>query len=188
MLAHRLFLAFTLTALAANTIIVLNAATPNLALEEEQLIYDKLKSGVNEPGTASFTPPQGWHLADPKALPKSVKVMVVGKGAHEFPPSINLGTEIYNGTLKQYLKRIKDINDSRGARWKDLGTIGTDAGNASLSQVEMKNQWGDVKMMHAILLKNGTVYIMTAASQKDEFPRFYKEFFSALRSLKINDA
>ncbi len=68
---------------------------------------------------ALFTPPTGWRLADSKALPPSVKVMVVGKGAHEFPPSMNLGTEKYDGTLQDYLKLIKSINDAQGSAWKD---------------------------------------------------------------------
>lgn len=188
MLLHRFFRTAVLAAAwAAPLLSLLSASQPALSQDEEQIIHNDLQRAVNEPGTASFTPPAGWHIADPKALPKSVKVMVVGKGAYEFPPSINLGTETYSGTLKQYLKRIKQINASRGAQWKDLGTIRTEAGNASLSQVELKNQWGDVKMMHVILLKDGIVYIMTAASRKDEFPRFYKEFFSAMRSFKLSD-
>ena len=183
-----LFYPMTLVAylLVANCTSLLSTEAPALSQEEENLIYSDMKNIANEPGTASFTPPQGWRIADPKALPKSVKAMVVGKGTHEFPPSINLGTESYRGTLKQYLKRIKEINESRGGRWKDLGTIQTDAGPGNLSQVELKNQWGDIKMMHIILLKEGIVYIMTAASLKEEFPRFYKEFFSSLRSLKVN--
>ena len=124
-------------------------------------------------------------MIESKELLPSVKAMVVGKGAYEFPPSINLGTEPYTGTLKQYLKRIKDINTSQGAEWKDLGSIRTQAGDASFSQVDRKTEWGDVRMMHVILIKDGTVYIMTAAARKEEFPTFYKTFFTALSSLRF---
>lgn len=142
---------------------------------------------VNEPGTVMFTPPSGWRFADSNSLPPSVKTMVVGKGQHEFPPSMNLGTEAYKGTLKQYLKVIKGINDSQGSEWKDLGTVRTEAGDASLSQVDSKTQWGDVRMMHVILIRNGIVYILTSAALKEEFPKFYKEFFNSMRSLRINN-
>lgn len=137
--------------------------------------------------TVMFTPPEGWRLADKTLLSPSVKTMVVGKAKanSEFPPSINLGTETYSGTLKQYLKRIKEINNSQGAEWKDLGMIRTEAGDASLSQVDTKTQWGNVRMMHVILLKEGTAYILTAASLKEEFPNFYKDIFNSLRSLRF---
>lgn len=135
--------------------------------------------------TVLFTPPEGWRLANTQSLPSCVIAMVVGKGSFEFPPSINLGTETYSGTLRQYLKRIKEINTSQGFEWKDLGMIRTDAGDASLSQVDTKTQWGDVRMMHVILLKDGMVYILTAAALKDEFAKFYKDFFNSLRSLRF---
>jgi len=134
----------------------------------------------------TFKAPQGWQYAESTSLPPSVKVMVVGKGANEFPPSINLGTEAYTGTLKNYLKRIKEINDSQKHSWKDLGTINTDSGEASLSQVDSVTKWGNVKMMHVILLKDNTIYILTAAALKEEFSKFYKDFFAAFRSLKVS--
>lgn len=145
-----------------------------------------IESPSSNANSVLFTPPSGWKSADPKSLLPHVKAMVVGKGVHEYPPSINLGTESYPGTLKQYLKRIKEINTSQGAYWKDLGTIQTKAGKASLSQVDKKTEWGEVRMMHVILNKDGTMYILTAASLKDEFPKFYKDFFSSLSSLRFN--
>lgn len=144
------------------------------------------KAAGNE--VVMFTPPAGWRNADVGALPEHVKVMVVGKGSSEFPPSITLGTEDYKGSLKQYLKRIKEINSSQGFEWKDLGTVRTEAGNASLSQVDKRTEWGDVRMMHVIMTKNGVVYILTAASLKEEFPKFYKDFFNSMRSLRFGEA
>lgn len=137
--------------------------------------------------TVKFTPPSGWHFAESKDLPASVKIMVVGKGEKEYPPSMNLSTEPFKGTLKQYLKIVKGINDSQGAEWKNLGTIKTEAGDGNLSQVDSKTPWGDVRMMHVILVKNGTAYILTAASLKNEFSRYYKDFFKSMRSLSISE-
>lgn len=141
-------------------------------------------SSVN---SVMFTAPVGWHFAEAADLPKSVKVMVIGKGEKEFPPSVNLGTENYKGSLKQYVKRVKEINNSQGHSFKDLGTIKTSAGQASLSQVDSKTKWGETRMMHLILLKNETIYIMTAAALKEEFPKFYKDFFAAFRSLRFEN-
>ncbi|MBA3720976.1 MAG: hypothetical protein H0W88_01075 [Parachlamydiaceae bacterium] len=133
-----------------------------------------------------FTPPPSWNVADSSSLPPSVKIMVVGKGDKTFPPSLNLSTEPYKGSLKQYLRIVKSMNDSQGYVWKDLGSITTEAGPANLSQVDTKNQWGDVRLMHVILIKNGKVYILTASALKDEFPKFYQEFFKSMRSLRVN--
>jgi hypothetical protein len=142
---------------------------------------------VNEEPTITFTPPKGWRQANFEELPPSVHLMVVGDKQHEFPPSINVAVEPYSGTLKQYLKIVKSINDAKGTEWKDLGTIRTDAGNASLSQVDSQTKWGPVRLMHVILLKNQKIYILTAASLKDEFPSYYKDFFNSMRTLRIKN-
>lgn len=139
----------------------------------------------SEQGIVLFTPPTGWNLADSQSLPPHVRVMVVGKGRSSFPPSMNLSWEPYKGTLKQYLKTVKNLNSAQGYEWKDLGTIQTQAGIGSLSQVETKSQWGDVRLMHVILINNGNVYILTASALKDEFPQFYKTFFDSMRSLRV---
>lgn len=136
---------------------------------------------------ASFDIPDGWHYADEKSLPKSVKLMVVGKGKKEMPPSINLGYEEFGGTLKDYLKIVKDYNTSQGDSWKDLGTIKTKAGVASLSQLDMKSQWGNLKMMHLIIKKDSVVYILTASSLKEEFSQYYPIFFKAFQSFQLKE-
>lgn len=147
------------------------APSPSASSEREDLIY--------------FTPPSGWMLADPAALPGKVKTMVIGKALSSFPPSINLSTEPYSGTLKQYLKIVKNMNSAQGYEWKDLGTIQTAAGTASLSQVDTKSQWGTIRLMHVILVREGSVYILTASALKNEFPSYYKDFFASLKSLRI---
>lgn len=132
-----------------------------------------------------FTPPPQWTMVEPNALPKNVKAMVIGKGKGNFPPSINLGIEKYPGTLRQYLKIIKSLNESQGTPWKDLGSIRTAAGEASLSQVDTATEWGEIRMMHVILNKDGMIYMLTAAAKKDEFPQYYKLFFESMQSLRF---
>ncbi len=79
---------------------------------------------------------------------------------------MNLSTQLFPGTLKDYLKNVKNINEAQGYFWKDLGSITTEAGPASLSQVDTKTEYGDVRQMHVILLKNGRIYILTASALK----------------------
>lgn len=155
------------------------------AKTETQNTAPKKEETNEEEGFVTFTPPPGWHTGDISQLPKSVTVMVIGQGEHPFPPSMNLATQPFRGTLKQYLKIIKNTNDARGDVWKDLGMINTEAGPASLSQVDNKNEWGTIRNMHVILLKNKRIYILTAVATQDEFPKFYKDFFKSLRSLRV---
>lgn len=143
-----------------------------------------------EAGTArqaSFIPPQGWREADTKMLPPSVKYMVVGQGEHELPPSINLGYEVYSGSVNDYLKIVKELNTSQGDSWKDLGTIQTKNGPGSLSQADVKTNWGVIRQMYLIYKDQGVIYILTAAALRDEFPKFYKSFFQTLESFTVTD-
>src|SRR5262245_8666180 len=85
-------------------------ARPEMIQSLPRPIDQSLEKQSQEPGTVIFNPPKGWRLADPEALPPHVRAMVVGKGLKEFPPSINLSAEEFRGTLKDYLKIVKEIN------------------------------------------------------------------------------
>lgn len=136
----------------------------------------------------TFVPPQGWLMAEPKELPPGVKIMFVGKGKGVFPPSINLGTESYRGSLEQYIKTIEAINRSQGARWNALGSLSTPAGKGCLYQEESHTKWGEVRMIHLILYADGTIFILTAAAAKEEFATHYKSFLAAMSSLAFIEA
>lgn len=133
-----------------------------------------------------FTAPDGWLTTDSKTLPGRVKAMVVCPDNRNYPPSINLAVEQYNGSLKDYLKIVKAINESQNAEWKNLGTIHTEAGKGNLSQVEVSSNFGPVRLMHVIMVKEGYAYIMTAAALRDEFPRYYANFFKSMQSLRFD--
>lgn len=141
---------------------------------------------IEDDSIVLITPPEGWGMAPQDNLPGSVRFMVVGKGSQPLPPSMNLSAEPFKGTLKQYLKIVKGMNEAQGYEWKDLGMISTEAGPASLSQVDTKSEWGEIRMMHVITVQNGFVYILTSAALKDEFSKFYKTFFEAMKTLRIN--
>lgn len=144
-----------------------------------------LTSSLFAEETLTFTPPAGWGLAPRETLTPAIRVMVVGKGQHEYPPSINLATENWSGTLKDYLKVIKDLNDAHSTEFKDLGKVKTEAGEGLLTQEDIATKWGEVRQMHLFYLHNGVVYILTAASLKDEFAKNYKDFFGSMTSLRI---
>lgn len=138
--------------------------------------------------TCTFTPPKDWTASDPNALPKQVKILVKGNGQHEVPPSLNLATEKTAMDIKTYLKTIKELHESSGeTTWSKLGSIQTTAGPATLTQIDTKTSWGNIRMMQAIIIHNKVAYILTATALKDEFPHFYKEFFQSIQSLKIDD-
>ncbi len=174
---------FFLQKLIAYSLIV-----PSFALAEEHAknFSNYHTSGIDEPGSLLMTCPKGWQAADPAALPQKVKFMIVGKGKGSYPPSINLGLEPFKGSLEDYLNMVKQVNESLGAEWKDLGKIKTKAGHASLSQVDMNTEWGAVRLMHVILVKNRTVYVITAGALKNEFHLHYKDFFNAMKSIRFN--
>jgi hypothetical protein len=139
-----------------------------------------------EQEVVTYVPPKGWKSADLSQLPKVIKSMIVGTGKENFPPSITLAIEPYSGTLKDYLKIVKNINSSEKTEWKDLGKITTKAGMASLSQFDEKSNWGTTRTMTTILVQNGNAYILSATALKSEFANFYKDFFEAMRSFDLN--
>lgn len=133
----------------------------------------------------AFSAPDGWRTADANELPKSVKLMIVGASTSNFPPSLNLAMEQYAGSLKDYLKNVKQINVAKGLSWKSLGTLQTQAGTASISQVDAPSEWGDIRLMHVMLKHGDTIYILTGGALKAEFAQFYPDFFKAFKSLRF---
>lgn len=135
--------------------------------------------------TVTFDPPKNWHMGDISVLPSSIKVMVVGEAKGSLRPSLILATESFKGSLEDYLKIVKKMNKEKKIPWKDLGPISTEAGVGSLSQIDFKTQYGDLREMHFIMVRNGTAYILTAAALKPEFGMYYEDFFQAMKSFKF---
>lgn len=153
-------------------------AHDDLKAPSEQLTAEKME-------VVEFTPPAGWRYGEQRPEHKHVRSMVIGKGEHELPPSLTLATDRFQGPLKEYLKRAKGISEADGGVWKNLGSIRTEAGEATLIQEDRKTNWGDLRLMYVFLPRNGTVYILTAAALKEEFVKFYADFFRSMRSLRI---
>ncbi len=140
---------------------------------------------VTSEGGAYFQAPDDWTLLEPEQLPKSIIMLAKGAGKREVSPSINLAKENVTLTLREYLKVVREINEAEGRNWKELGTIQTASGPASLSQCDYTDQWGDSRMLHAITVQNNTAYILTASALKEEFPDHYELFFQSIQSLHL---
>jgi hypothetical protein len=161
------------------------SAPPQENVSSAELV--KQQALAQEPGACIFTPPAGWSYVDPKALPPLVKLMVIGKGSKELPPSINLAVEETSLTQDEYLNSIKEMHQfDRRTNWSVIGTVTNQGRPVTITQLDTKTKWGDTRMLQAILLHDGVAYVLTATSTKTEFPKFGPEFTKAIRSFTIN--
>lgn len=134
-----------------------------------------------------YTPPEGWQPSRPKNMTK-VEIGFVGKGSGEFNPSMNLVSEQVTCTLKEYVKAVKGVHvKEANTTWRDLGEFEMKGGLGRLTEVRKKTPSSDLVLLQAILLKETTAYILTAAVAKKDFLPFHKEIVNSLRSLEIAD-
>lgn len=136
-----------------------------------------------------FVPPKGWEIASPDASHKHVKIGFIGPSKQGFSASINLATEqIGNLSMAEYLKAVKEIYERTPQnRFRQLGKIKTGAGDSQLIEIDTKTEWGDIRMMQMITLKDKIAYIVTVAAQKEEFGTLIKEFHQSLQSFTLTD-
>lgn len=134
-----------------------------------------------------FTPPQGWEIADPKSLSPRVKMAFFKNTKKGFCPSINLAIEETPVSLTEYLKAVRTIHEQdRSNCWRALGKVRTAAGLAQLTEIDASTEWGPIRILQLILLKDGSAYVITAAALKEEFSNYYKEIQSAFRTLTLS--
>jgi hypothetical protein len=139
------------------------------------------------PSLCFFTPPQGWEIADPKSLSSRVKIAFLKNTGKGFCPSLNLAVEETSVSLSDYLKAVRAIHEQdRNNQWRALGKVRTEAGLAQLTEIDSTTEWGPIRILQLILLKEGHAYVLTAAALRDEFSKFYKEFQSAFRSVTLS--
>lgn len=133
-----------------------------------------------------FIPPAGWDFTDPTTLSAHVKIAFLKKGKKELCPSINLAVEKTNVSLNEYLKAVKAIHEkNRKSQWRLLGKVRTAAGLAQLTEIDSSSEYGPLRILQLILIKQGYAYILTAAALKEEFSEYYRDFQSAFRSLTL---
>ncbi len=144
------------------------------------------KETSDAPSMCYIVPPKGWDLADPKLLSKSVKIAFLKKNMGKFCPSLNLAVEKVNVSLSEYLKAVKNIHENNHRnRWRQLGKVRTASGVGQLTEIDTDTEYGSVRMLQLILIKNSVAYVVTAAALKEEIAQYYKEFQTAFRTLQI---
>lgn len=133
-----------------------------------------------------FTPPQNWEIADPHSLSPHVKIAFLKNTGKGFCPSINLAVEETSVSLSDYLKAVKAIHEQdRSNHWRALGKVRTASGLAQLTEIDSSSEWGPIRILQLILLKEGRAYVLTAAALREEFSNYYKEIQSAFRSFTL---
>ena len=136
--------------------------------------------------TCFFTPPPGWEISFPPASTPHVKILFTKPNGIKFSPSINLSIEPTSVSIEEYLKIIKEVHEQdRDKEWSMLGKMQTQSGLAQLTQINTSSEWGPVRLLQLILIKQGNAYILTAAALKKEFSLYYSLFQKAFRSLTL---
>ncbi len=134
-----------------------------------------------------FTPPQGWEIADPRQLSPHVKVAFLKNTGTGFRPSINLAVEETSVSMHEYLKAVKGIHEQdRNNRWRALGKVKTQAGLAQLTEIDSKTEWGPIRILQLIFLKDGHAYVITASALREDFSTYYQEIQATFRSMTLS--
>lgn len=166
------------------TVLCALATCPAFA-RQHLLAVDKPHETVPLP-ECFFLPPKGWEIADPKMLSPRVKIAFVKNTGKGFRPSINLAVEQTQASTGEYLKAVRAIHEQdRTNQWRALGKVRTAAGLAQLTEIDSQTEYGPVRLLQLILVKEGYAWILTAVALKEEFPDFYREFHAAFRSLTL---
>ncbi len=98
---------------------------------------------------------------------------------------MNLATEAVNISLDKYIEAIRKIHVSDpNSKWRDLGKCTTSMGPGRLTELETPSPSGMVRMVQLVTIQDNVAYILTASAMKEEFPKYYKIFDTALRSLQ----
>jgi hypothetical protein len=135
-----------------------------------------------------FIPPENWDIADPRTLSPKVKMAFVKNSGKGFCPSINLAIEETDVSLADYLKAVKAIHEQdRNNHWRSLGKVRTAAGLAQLTEIDSITEWGSVRILQLILIKDKHAYVLTAAALKEEISNYYKDIQSAFRSFTLSN-
>lgn len=139
--------------------------------------------------TISFIAPKGWQcISNKEELPAKVEIVYIGSGKGGFTPSINLAREETPLSLVDYTKLAKSYHESHGGtRCIELGSIDSQAGSASILQIDRPTQWGQVRFLQGLVLKEKTAYVMTATCLQEEFTVLYPQFIKAIETLTIEE-
>lgn len=136
----------------------------------------------------TFIPPSGWEIAQLKNPSSHVKIGFIGKGTGEFRPSVNLATEDVDVSLKEYVKAVKELQQTDPTtKWRDLGKISMQSGVGRLTEMSNPSPWGELKVLQAFFVADEKAYILTAAVLKADFPKFQSELLKTFQSLRLSE-
>lgn len=133
-----------------------------------------------------FQPPTDWEIAQLKVPAPNIHIGFLSKGTDGFRPSINLATEDVEVSLKEYVKAVKEIHTADPKiRWRDLGKFATQAGEGRLIELSNSSPWGKMKIFQAIVVKEGTAYILTAAVLNEDLSKYQASILNSFHSLTL---
>ncbi len=135
-----------------------------------------------------FVPSAKWLIVDPEFLSKRVKIGFLDHSHKPFSPSINLALEKTDITQAEYIKIVKQLHQADiSNQWRDLGYLETHSGSAHLAQIDLKNRWGQLKILQSILVRDGYAFIMTGVARQKDFAKFQESFLAMFRSLSVTE-
>ncbi len=99
---------------------------------------------------------------------------------------MNLATEEVDISLKEYVKAVKDLQQSDPqTQWRDLGVFRMKGGTGKLVEMTNASPYGELKVLQVFLVQNKRAYILTAAVCKEDFPKMQSELLKSFRSLDL---
>jgi len=135
-----------------------------------------------------FIPPDNWKLADPKKLSPMVEVCFLGKGKTSFYPSVNIATEEIDISAKEYMSIVVKMHkNDPNIEFRALGKIKTKAATADLFELTTKTNFGLVKMLQMVVIKDKKVFVLTGSMHIDEFKTLSKSILRTFQSFQIVD-
>lgn len=135
-----------------------------------------------------LTPPSDWEIASDPSLSPRIEVAFVKKNTSRFRPSLNLTTEKVNLSLDEYVGAVRKLySTEHHTRWRYLGSYATAAGPAALTELDVDTEWGPVRMLQLLLVKEGTAYIVTGATLKEESFQYYQTFRAIFKEIAFTE-
>jgi hypothetical protein len=135
-----------------------------------------------------FQPPPSWEIAHLKKPTPEVLVGFLAKESSSlsFRPSINLAIEEIDGTLKEYVKAVKEIHLAEPkTQWRDLGKFTTKAGEGRLTEISKPSPFGEMKIFQTMVVKENKAYILTAAVLKEDLSKLRPAILESFKSLDL---
>lgn len=133
-----------------------------------------------------FQMPEGWLFSHPSKWGKGVIVGAIQSKRALFTPSLALALEKVGEEMDEatYIAAVKKVHPR--CTIQELGSLTTQGGEGRLLQIDLKNGWGEIRLLQLILLHKGYAIVMSSSCLKKEFSTHASLFLKALRSLKIS--